>query len=348
MGYYAGPSSSNTKVVSKSTSRPRISAMQYESQDDEDPGSTDDEMSLAPMGDGYTSELDSEGLQDALNFAQSSKSIEEYHQVYLERAEPVVRQDSDAVSRLEMPLLEGTLIEFLRAAECHGQGLRMIEQIDSDQQRGLRYPGGTNVGDILVANDNSIWIVIRVREDGCIAEITGAPTINEGKPAFQVKELTLLYVWRPVEILRQWCENLSPAEQIAYAKITRLWGVETTPSGRDLDRPVSFLKEIADLLGAKPWKTADVEDDTLLRFAKQHGLQGVDEWASELQVGDVIRMKNGIWGIVLGSSPWRILVQGGKKLGEFNEECMAAKLTLRLEIPDVDYVWCHESFRNLS
>src|SRR4029077_7666401 len=168
------------------------------------------------MGDGYAQPSDADDLKGALDADEAADQVEQANAAFAEKARPVVDGVQQTVAGMAVPFEDGSVLDVLRTADCHGDGVVPLQRVEVPF--GVSYPGGTHVGDLLIASDLSFWIATGVREDGCVAEMTGAPTIDPETLDFKAKALNLNYAWRPTPTLRTWWKDQSPPDQAAMVK----------------------------------------------------------------------------------------------------------------------------------
>ncbi|HEY0048742.1 MAG TPA: hypothetical protein VGB68_05620 [Pyrinomonadaceae bacterium] len=227
---------------------------------------------------------------------------------------------------LPFPIREGSLLELLRSAECHGIGL---QRIDSGDSKGVPPPiieNGVQTGDMLVDKRNNLWIVSRV-EKGLATEIVGAPRFNEdGKAEKGFDPADLIFYWRPSVIPRVWFEGQTADAAEEFVNIVRLWGLEMTPEEEySLYRPGSFIKVVLGAFGKRMRDLAGKDDEEVLEYSAARGCLPVRKTGMEARLRDIVRLSGGRWALVLRSNPLDLIVQGGGE-GEINEEENAAKI----------------------
>jgi hypothetical protein len=233
------------------------------------------------------------------------------------------------VAALAVPLRTGTTLEFLRTAECHGQGLVKLSLVPAkDDPRLLEAAFPLATGDVICDVEQTLYVVSEVDERGRLVRLVGTPLINERGRTTSPKPdaRTLRFLWRPDHRERTW--NLEPGASeksdfaAAMIRMVRLWGETIGAKKRDLSTAGGFVSEALDAAGIKLRNVQNADTDEVAALLDQYG-SGLQirskNKALQPAVGDFVRLaKSKLWGLCTRAADKRgelvdVLVQGGMK-----------------------------------
>lgn len=289
----------------------------------------------APMAEGYARQWDQEEAEETFIMAERIEALHQTQQHFAEKYGAVIGDQRELLGKLPFGLREGSVIELLISANCHGEGLRFIGR----RAEGDDAPAGVieeiKTGDMLFDSELNWWLVART-QDGRATEIIGTPQIDEyDKLSKGFAADKLLYYWRPSVDPRIWKENQTEDETNAFADVVRLWGKETSPNDYSLFKTGSFITQIASYFGLRIRGIAGEDDRAVLDFAGGKGRLLKTEKPCAV---DFIRFKNGLWAFVIRENPLEVIVQGGGK-GLMKEDELAAKILPDVKTKQITHIW---------
>jgi hypothetical protein len=344
LGRYAGaeqPTKQGTTII-KPEKRGRVSSASVLPEADEaaivdaDEAGTPEEQEEAPWTYAIESRWHEDEVKEAIALVNSFDSVSQLSSLYEEKGAPVVKDVQSIIAEWPVSIRDGSLLEFLRSAECHGNGLL---RLNSEEDEGpLEVPGGALRGDVLVTKDQSLWVATTI-DEGKVVEVTGAPaTWNENGSPWVLRPSDVLFLWRPSKRLRVWRQGESEEEAKAFIHLTRLWGVEESPAKRALHWSGSFVTEVAAALGKRLRGLLEAEDDAVREYGEAHGLASYKSESLPLEPGDLVRLRGKKWAVVLRAHPLDVLVQGETE-GLLNEDRLAAKVLHSVSLKTVTHRW---------
>lgn len=350
LGLYAGPKKSAKAVVKpqppKKTSAKNAGAEIKVFAAGSEKISTEESGQIIPANtpkeeefvEGYGRRWDEDEIADTQELVQRLNSVGKAVRRFQTETAPVLDEVRKTLKDLPFPIREGSFLELLRSAECHGTGLQRISS-DSDSTS-PSIENGMQTGDMLVDKRNNLWIVTRV-EKKLAAEIVGLPRLGEaGKVEKGFDPNDLLFYWRPTAIPRVWFNGQTAADAKAFVEIVRLWGLEMTADEEySLYRSGSFITVILKAFGKRVRDLAGKEDQEVLEYCAAHGELLKWKTERELKLRDVVRLNDKRWAFVLRTTPLDLIVQGGGK-GEINEEQNATKILHDVDCEKISHVWC--------
>ncbi|HEX8247050.1 MAG TPA: hypothetical protein VF599_02610 [Pyrinomonadaceae bacterium] len=290
------------------------------------------------FAEGYGKRWDEDEVAETQQLVENLGELGKAVQRFRKETAPVLDEVRQTIESLPFPLREGSLIELLRSAECHGLGLQRIGSEPVPFVSPV-IENGMQKGDMLVDKRNNLWIVTRV-ENGVAAEIVGIPRLNErGRVEKGFDPADLLYYWRPTSVPRVWFDGQTEKEAEAFVKIVRLWGREMTEDDEySLFKAGSFMTVILKIFGKRVRDLAGGDDETVLEYCTSKG--GLLNWKAEmeLKLRDAVRLRGGKWAFVLRTKPLDLIVQG-KTEGEINEEEDSAKILHDASAEKITHVW---------
>ncbi|MCW4115403.1 hypothetical protein NPA31_010570 [Aurantimonas sp. MSK8Z-1] len=223
----------------------------------------------------------------------------------------------------------GRLIDLLRLAERHGEGLVAVS-VTPQTDRLLLTPGGAAAGDLLFAPDGSCLVVASVDSEGRILSAAALPSAPEPdgnglpKPNFtkQLDPTRFAFRWRPTAEPRRWtAEGATAYADLSadLAALIGLWGETQDERGRDLSLAGNFAAQTLRRMGIEAKGLRDEGAEGLEAFfeARGHEMRTLGKAGIEdLRPGDLVRLRRGkLWAVCLAVAPDRetldLLVQGG-------------------------------------
>lgn len=247
----------------------------------------------------------------------------------------LLRRNREILQGLERPMREPHALEFLRAAELHGDGLRL-------------YLGGSvpaAVGDLLLARDQELWMATAVDGDGRISEMAGGVVPGPAPRAadFVIERKRLPYHWSPARTRRRFVSEGAPASphwadlEEGLARLVGLWGRDESPATRRaLHTAGGFLAEVLDAAGLSAEEFPLPKEPTwrdVVAYCEVHGegLAPFEPGRTRVAVGDVLLLydRNSL-GVVTRATPdaqpLDVLVGGADDEGLAQEGRTAVKL----------------------
>lgn len=257
---------------------------------------------------------------------------------------------------MRMPEGSPQTIDFLRTTELHGEGLR--------RYRGMEQEAA--LGDLLVARDENVWMVVRTDEASRIAQVTGAVEVSPStNPAdLKLERETLIYHWQPSSQPRRWLkdgEEVSAAYRDIEATLTTLvglWGLEATEQKRSVNSMGAFFAEALRVAGIEAADFPLAAEPGLLDikgFCQTHGagLRVYEPGAFPVRVGDwVLFYHENLWGVVTrvreglpvdvlvgGSVPDDLVTRNTYQEVIGHDLEFTVKLLHEIDAQDVQYHW---------
>jgi|GEM_PF-5375153 len=371
-GNFAGRLRNPNRLVIQPPLKPRklppggspvtISAMAVGETDPESPAREEPAQVGAPgdpdawMGEGGGGEYSwDEETGEALRMYQALEEVSAHQEAHSEVLEPALVRAREEIAALEVPLREGTVLELLRTAECHGGGVLFLgakgvaEAEDAIELPEVR----AEPGDLVVADGGTVYVVVRADAEGRIRQLAGEPEITEaGKVRpLAVRGKSLRYHWRPARERRRWAEPGAPRGEYAdldaaLVHLVRLWGRTEAERGRDLSVAGNLAAEVLDAAGIRHRGLRDRDRDGVHEYLDGFG-EGVrpfgKEDSPEPAVGDLVRLRReGFWGVctrVHGPGlALDVLFQGGLR-GHAGEEEDAVTLQHAVEPGRIGHLW---------
>jgi hypothetical protein len=312
----------------------------------EDADSSDVQDSLLGEGEGGKSPLFDE-LREIIREKDALLEYSIQSQKYIDEIGPLLEEARKTASEMEISLRGDSIIETLRTAELHGDGVT-YHSPNQEQAMANRAPG-----DLCVDRNGDLWMIVAVDEKGRITKITGA--VADPQNLKQFSPARLRYVWTPDKHARKWkvpsgSVNYRGDISNAMAYLIRLWGEKESPSGRDLSRPAALLAEVLDQAGIvitelqrkKWWNKWNLDDVEI--FCNRHG-KGTRLFKEDINIslGDLLRMKKSeVLGVVtrvsVAGEPICALVSG-EYSGSIGELPGTAKMIHALDLKQIAWIW---------
>lgn len=345
LGQYAGagPAAKKTTIKPRETKQ-QVSKLQAEMATADSPqdgdsnvgdSSDQDDQGTAPFAEGQGQCWDENEVADAYEFAQRVEKVGQVPESFDEAA-PVLDMVREVVGHLTVEIREGTALELLRAAECHGEGLRLVRGAPKAQK--LEIDGEIHPGDLLVTRDQTIWVVLRV-DEGAAVQVTGMPRLGEkDKVPTALDPADVVLFWHPVPKPRLWFEGQTDDDTKAFARVVRLWGLEEGTSGRALYSAGPFICEVVVAFGKPIPELGDAGDKETLDYCTKHGGVLNPKNLGGPKPRDIVRTRLGKWAFVLRADPLDLVIQGQTK-GHIGEDESVVKIVHDVSPDDVDKIW---------
>lgn len=297
---------------------------------------TTTEKSGAPMAEGYAEKWDQDEAEAVFDTAAKIGNLQRTQQNFTDNYGSVIENQRELFEKLPFGIREGSTLELLRVADCHGTGLQFVGKIDAGQDQPSSVIEKAEPGDMLFDSNLNWWLVARTDSKGRATEIIGSPQLGEEdklSKGFDTEKV--IYRWHPSVTPRIWIENQKPADIQAFVNTVRLWGNEMSPKDYSLFKTGSFITQIGAYFGLRLKDITGEDDRTVLEFA---GRKGHLSKTGESRTKDFIRFKNGLWAFVLNENPLEIIIQGGGR-GLMCEEESAAKILHIINKKQVTHIW---------
>lgn len=290
------------------------------------------------------------------------EKVAEMMETGVKEALPTLQKQGKAWSELPYPPEDGSLIELLRAAEMHGDGVSYCPP----PAKGARVPplSDAKEGEIIVLESGSVWCVVEADKGRPVRMAAVAlPQPSEDRPNPKQEDLwseaKIRYRLRAVRKARRWfvpLNSVCPYEKLddSMRHFVKLWGKNTSPAERDLSRSAALLAEVLEQANLtmpetkrKTW-WEDVSIDGLQAICDAHGEGTKPVKPAAVQVGDVVCLKNpDRLGVVIGMDgdgdnglPQNLLVNGDEdEPGVYGEPEGAAKLMHRVAPSRLVWFW---------